>query len=181
MMKTKNFDAEKYIARNYVEDEDAIISIYIKESEDYYNEYDADDLTLSDDILSFISNRAETISNKYNIVIEFDTPHISEKEKEKLLSIIRSHYGLEYSLKQKTLMINQLKALVFFLIGTIFLILSNAVHFSKLLTDILSIAGWVSMWETLSILLFDSIKSKTNKTNIDRLYNAKIIFKERKK
>ncbi len=181
MLRRKKFDAEKYIARNYVENEDAIISIYIKNKEDYYNEYDADDLTLSDDILSFVHNRVENISTKYNIVLEFDTPHITDEEKNKLLTIIKSHYGLSYSLKQKMLKGNKIKSLIFFLIGTIFLILSNSIKdFAKLFVDILYIAGWVSLWETLSILLFDNIKSKTNRINIDRLYNAKIIFKERK-
>ncbi len=182
MHKRKKFDAEKYIANNYVEDEDAIISIYINELDDYYNEYDADDLTLSDDILSFINNRVENISNKYNIVLEFDTPQISEEEKDKILTIVRSHYGLSYFRKQKVLKANKYKSLVFFLIGALFLVLSNYVlDYGLIMSDILSIAGWVSLWETLSILLFDNLKFRANRINIDRLYNAKIIFNVRKK
>jgi hypothetical protein len=182
MKKKSIFDADKYINRNYVENEDAIISIYIKDADDYYNEFDADDLTLSDDILSFINNRVENISYKYNIVLEFDSPVIALHEKKKLLNIIKSHYGLAYSLKQKASKANKLKALIFFVIGIIMLLLSYFIgKYVNLISEILLIAGWVAVWETVSVIFFDNIKVMTNKRNIDRLYNAKIIFKERKK
>jgi hypothetical protein len=180
MIKKSKFNAEQYIDNNYVEDEDAIISIYIDKVDEYYNEFDADELTLSDDILNFINNRVENISYKYNIILEFDSPVITIEEKNKLINIIKSHYGLAYSLKQKILKINQLKAILFFILGTLFLMLSySIINYGDLIKDILSIAGWVAIWETVSVLLFDNIKIRTNKLNIDRLYNAKIEFKER--
>lgn len=180
MRNKSKFNAEKYIDHNYVEDETAIISIYIEEIDDFYNEFDADELTLSDDIIKFINNRVENVANRYAITLEFDSPVISTEEKDKLTNIIRSHYGLASSLRQKVLKTNQLKAFIFFIIGTLFLLLSySTTNYGSLVKDILSIAGWVAVWETVSVLLFDAIKIRANKSTIDRLYNAKIEFKER--
>jgi len=173
------FNAEQYINNNYVEDNDVIISIYINKLNNFYNEIDADELTLSDDIVNFTNSRIKNVPQKYNVVLEFDTPSIKKKEKEKIVSIIRSHYGLASSLEQNVLKNNKLKAITFFIIGTIFLFISY--YTSNIIRDIISIAGWVAIWETVSVLLFDNIKIRTSKLNIDRLYNAKIEFKERKK
>jgi hypothetical protein len=182
MKKKYNFDAAKYIHNNYVENKDAIISIYIKENDDYYNEFDADDLTLSDDILRFINNRVDNIPNKYNIVLEFDSPKLTQEEKKRLITIIKSHYGLAYFQKQKILKNNKKKSILFFVIGVLFLLLSSLINeYGSLLKEVISIAGWVAVWETVSVVLFDNFKIKNNQVNIDRLYNAKIEFSERKK
>lgn len=181
MRKKPKFNAKKYIDHNYVEDESAIISIYIKKTDSFYNEFDADELTLSDYIINFIDSRVENMSNKYDIILEFDSPEMKSEEKSKIKSIIRSHYGLAASLKQQMLNTNKVKAFVSFLIGILFLLLSYSINnYGKLITDIIFIISWVAIWETVSIILFDIIKIKTNKNNIDRLYNAKIEFKERK-
>jgi len=101
MQKRLRFDIEKYIDHNYVEEEDAIISINIPHMNSFYNEFDADRLALSDDIIDFIDGRIKNISRKYNIVLEFITPRMSNKEKEKIIDIIKSHYGLVSSSKQR--------------------------------------------------------------------------------
>lgn len=180
MKKRSKFDAKQYIDNNYVENEDAIISVYIKEMDDYYDEYDADDITISDDIISFIDGRVANISNKYNIILEFDTPVLTEDEKHKITSIIRSHYGLQASSRQQLLNTNKMKAFLFFLIGIIFLLLSSSLNYGDLIREILLIIGWVSIWETASVLLMDMVKIKGSTKNIDRLYNAEIRFIERK-
>jgi hypothetical protein len=82
-IKINKFNAEKYINHNYVENEDAIISIYIKNVDAFYNEFDADELTISDNILKFINNRVENIPYKYNITLEFETPLVSYKQNKK--------------------------------------------------------------------------------------------------
>lgn len=180
MRKKLKFDAEEYIDFNYVENEDAIISIYVEEVDDFYNEFDADELTLSDDIVNFINNRVETISNKYGIVLEFDVPKMSSKEKEKIINIIRSNYGLTSSLKNKALQTIKYKSLVFFLIGIPFLLFSYSMSdFGELGKEVLSIVGWVSIWEAISAMLFDNFKLRTSKLKVDRLFNAPIKFSER--
>lgn len=181
MRRKSKFNAEQYIDKNYVENEDAIISVYIEEMDDFYNEFDADELTLSDDVINFINGRAENISYKYDITLEFDTPVMTQEDKDKIVNIIRSNYGLASSLRQKVLKANKIKALVLSLLGSLFLLLSySTTNYGELIKDILSIVGWVAIWEAVSALLLDTIKIRTAKSNIDRLYNAKIIFKERK-
>ncbi len=181
MKRRSKFNAEQYIDNNYVENEEAIISIYIEEIDDFYNEFDADDLTITDDIINFINSRVENISTKYSITLEFDCPVIEKKERDKIANIIRSNYGLASSLRQKKLQSNKLKALIFFVIGSLFLLLSySTTNYGSLIRDILSIAGWVAIWETVNAILLDNFKMRNNKYAVDRLYNAKIVFKERK-
>lgn len=180
MKKKSKFNAKQYIDNNYVENEDAIISIYIKEIDDFYDEYDADDITISDDIISFIDGRVANISNKYSIILEFDTPILTEDEKNKITTIIRSHYGLQSSSRQALLDTNKMKAFIFFLIGIVFLLLSSSIDYGDLVREILLIVGWVSIWETASVLLMDTVKIKASTKNIDRLFNADIRYIERK-
>lgn len=182
MAKKNRFDALEYIDSNYVEDEDAIISINVPHTNSFYNEFDADRLALSDDIIDFIDGRAKNIPNKYDIILEFIAPRMSKKEKEKIIDTIKSHYGLVSSSKQNVLNNNNLKAGTLFLLGTFFLFVSYSLPDSSVfIKEIFSIAGWVSAWETFNALLLDALSIRMNKRNIDRLYNSKIVFKVRKK
>jgi hypothetical protein len=182
MTRKIRFDAVEYIDSNYVEDKDAIISITVPHMNSFYNEFDADMLALSDDIIDFIDGRVKNIPYKYHIILEFITPHMSKQEKENIVDIIKSHYGLLSSSRQRVLYSNNLKAGTLFILGTFFLFVSYSLPDSNVFVkEIFSIAGWVSAWETFNSLLLDAISIRNNKRNIDRLYNSKIKFKVRKK
>lgn len=180
MKKKSKFDAKQYIDNNYVENEEAIISVYIEETEDFYNEFDDDELTLSDDLIHFINNRVDNISIKYDLVLEFNAPKMKTTEQNKIITIIRSHYGLVLSSRQSILDQNKIKALFLFVLGLFLLLLSNSFdNLSSLIQEVISIAGWVAIWESISVIFMDNIKIKMMKKKVERLFNARIIFKER--
>jgi len=68
------------------------------------------------------------------------------------------------------------------IVGLIFLVVSYAlIDYGNLIKEVFSILGWVSAWEAINAVLIDAIIIRGNKVNVDRLYNAKIIFKQKSK
>lgn len=181
-MRKPKFDAERYIDKNYVEDEDAIISINVPHLNSFYNEFDADKLALSDDIIDFIDSRVKNIPHKYNIVLEFIVSSIRKQDKKNVISIVKAHYGLASSSRDQNIKTSNLKALVLSLVGIICLLISFSLSdYDTLIREVFYISGWVCAWETFNALLIDRASVRNNKRNLDRLYNAKIIFTQRGK
>ncbi len=181
MFKKNKFNLDEYIDYNYVENDEAIISVNIPKVSSFYNEFDADKLAISDDITDFIDSRVKNISTDYDIVLEFIVPKISKKEQEKVKDIIKAHYGLLASSKNHILKVNNYKAIILLFVGSSLLAISYVFDsFGILGKEILSIAGWVAAWETFNTIMVDAIAIKSSKSILDRLYNAKIIFTQKK-
>jgi hypothetical protein len=181
VFKKNKFNLDEYIDYNYVENDEAIISIIIPKVSSFYNEFDADKLAISDDITDFIDSRVKNISSDYDIVLEFLVPKITKKEQEKVKDIIKAHYGLLASSKNHILKVNNYKAIMLLVVGSLFLAISYTLgSFGTLIKEIFYIAGWVAAWETFNTIMVDAITIKSSKLILDRLYNAKIIFTQKK-
>jgi hypothetical protein len=174
--KTK-FNPQKYIKENYVEDDKINISININNKHDFYDELDVKRLTLSKTLADYIDSKLKNVIYKGNVVLTFYTPALADEEQEDIIKLIRSYYGLILFQNKKELSFNKMKISILFLIGVIFLASTYILSPTYvLIRDLLSIAGWVSIWEMFSIILFDTIKVQREKYNYLRLYNAKIKF-----
>jgi hypothetical protein len=175
------FNPQKYIKENYIEDDKINISININDKHDFYDELDVKKLTLSRNVADYIDFKLRNVIYKKNVTLTFHTLELSDEEQEDIIKLIRSYYGLILFQQKRELNFNKMRILMLFLIGLVFLastyILSSTY---VLIKDILSIAGWVSIWEMFSIILFDIIRAQREKHNYLRLYNAKIRFEMKK-
>jgi hypothetical protein len=182
MVKEKNkFSPKKYIKENYMKNGKVDISINVKSKDTFYDELDVKRLTLSKKIEDYIDSKLKNVIYKSNVVLTFYTTKLSDDEQDNIIKLIRSHYGLILFQNKRELNITKIKTFILFIIGILFLA-STYILSSKyiLIKDILSIAGWVSIWEMISIILFDIIKAQIEKHNYQRLYDAKIKFEVRK-
>ena len=172
-----DFKAKKYISTYYIKNGKAVISIDIKDNNMFYNELDHDGLTLSNKIIHFIDNRIDYILYRYEVVLKFYCEEITEDEKKKITNMIRTHYGLEANERNNDLNLNKIKSSSLFLLGVVFLALSSISNgYSFIIKEILSIAGWVAIWEMVTSMLFGTIKIKLDKYDATKLSKAEIYF-----
>jgi hypothetical protein len=149
----------------------------IKDNEKFYEKLDANRITLSREITSFIDKRIYYIPYKYSIVMKFYCQPMNDEEKKRIVNMLRSNYGLEANEKNHELKINNYKSLTLFFMGIFFLALSSVTaEYGFLLAEVFSIAGWVSIWESISSVLFNTIRIKLDKYDTTNLYNSEVIF-----
>ncbi len=133
---------------------------------------------LSGDVIDYISraflNKHRHLGEKFVINIISDTP-LDEERAEKM---IRDGFRQEkddtgYSVKQLTL-----KEIYLAIIGIA--ILAVWVYLSAtregVNMEILSIMGWVAVWEAFSIAIIQRPELRIEQKNLDRLVNAEIRF-----
>ena len=72
-----------------------------------------------------------------------------------------------------------------FFLGAFFLIIAYALetYLNDFLKEVLSIAGWVALWEMFESLMLENAKKKTERINNLQLYDSEIrfVFDKRKK
>lgn len=172
-----DFNAEKHLENNCIENGKAVIAIKVNDKESFYNELDAKRVTLSSDITSFIDNKIYYIPYKYSTVIKFYCERMSTDEEQAISEMLRSWYGMKANQMNKELRTNNYKSLTLFIIGICFLGLSSFLtNFGFLIEQVLSIAGWVAIWETVSSVLFDTVRLKLDRYDAVNLYNAEVLF-----
>ena len=172
-----SFKANKYINKHLIKNGKAVISMNIKNNDLFYNDLDADEITLSDYIIEFIDNRIYYISYKYDIVLKFFVKQMSAIERKEIEDMVRAYYGLEANEKTNEVKLNNYKALFLFLMGVSLLALSAVVSkYGFLFKEILSIAGWVALWETVMTVFFHSIQIRMDRYYDIKISNAEIYF-----
>lgn len=175
----KKFDVYKYIKKNYIKDEtNAIIHLKIKNKEDFYNSFDPEKLKINEAILKYIEEEANYIPLNYKITIEIETVPLKEKEKEHIIEVLKDNYGLNLHAAKLNIKANYMKILWLSLLGLLIMVYYYYYYLDfNPWIEILDIVGWVSWWEAIDIFLFENSKKKTEKLNIEQLYNAQVIFK----
>lgn len=176
-----DFKAKNYLKTYYIKNGKAVISINIDDPEMFYERLDADRITLSRDITDFIDKRIDYIPYRYSIVIKFYCKSISREEEKKIVNMLRAHYGLETNELANEMKLNNLKSLSLFIMGLCLLGMSSVANvFGYLVKEVLSIAGWVAIWETVTSVLFGAVRLKLDRYDSNNIYNAEIIFIEEK-
>lgn len=132
-----------------------IIEVDIKTKEGLFNPFN--DNQISDELGNYIFRNSKKGSLNSKLTINIDNKvSFNDEEKEKLIDAIREYFGLLVRAKMNYSRFNNVKKIVLFIIGVMLIllsdVLSNALGF--LIPEVISIAGCVAIWETVSILLF---------------------------
>ena len=157
-----------------------MIKVKIQEESDLFSDYDPDQKLLSEDVMSYLFRSAEDFHgmNRENLVIQItsDTPVNEENVREKFREFfIREKNVVNLSLRKLTL-----KALCLGIFGVI--ILSIWFYLSatseNVNLEILSIIGWVAIWEAASVILIGTHELAMTKKDMIKMINARIIFSD---
>lgn len=154
------------------------MNIYIEDKDDYTCPYN--NKKLNSELLSYILDENKGIPFHHIIEISVHSPHrFSKNEKDDFVTILRSNLGQdikEYYLEMK---LTYIRAIILFLVGMIFILFSSIFSNPKLISEILLIIGWVGIWESCYIFLFERIHTRVQIKKLKKLVNAKVLFYEK--
>lgn len=157
--------------------ETKIINITLKSLEDAKSIYN--DSTLSDGLSNYIYKECLGISIKNTFKIRIKTNFkITEKEKDELVTLIRSNFGLDIQEKLLHKKRETIKQVLLFLIGIFFIFLSNLISLESvfIINEVLLIAGWVQIWEAVYSIFFVDTKNNYSTKRLKQLTTCKIEF-----
>ena len=155
------------------------INITLDKDTQVFNPYNKEQL--SDELSNYIYSSCKGSSSKKNIKINILHNHnIKEEEKKEIIDAIRSNFGID--IKENILHIQYELGLelILILIGTILLTTSKLFHLldTIVIDEVISIFGWVMIWEAAYHFLFVDIKKMIENKRLKKLTEAKITFKK---
>ncbi len=152
-----------------------IINIYLKNSDDYKNQYNEKILSyqLSNYILEELKGMDTKQEIEFNVSTDFE---INDEEKITLVDMIRNNFGADISeimnIAKRQRMIHYL-----ILIISIILITISSLLQIKLLAQFILILGWVLLGESICNFLYKGIEINYKISRRKQIVNAKVIFK----
>lgn len=173
------FREKDYVENNYIrEDGKAVIPIELKSLDELYMPHDYEKLVLSDEISNYIKEVASIIPFKYDIVLEFHCPEIDVVSQERIKRIIKNNYGMEIDDLDYEESWNTYISIGLFIIGTLFLLIGFALPDTtwSIIKEMVSIVGWVILWDMMESIIFTSNKRKLERLNTLQIYDSQIEF-----
>ena len=155
------------------------INITINKETQLYNPYNKEQL--SDELSNYIYSSCKGTPTKKNIKINILHTHkLEDEEKREITDAIRANFGID--IKENLLNIQYDLSLEILLIalGTILLITSKVFHNLNaiVIDEVISIFGWVMIWEAAYHFLFVDIKKMIENKRQKKLTEAKINYKQ---
>ena len=154
------------------------IKLKIHEESDMFTPYDPDQELLSEDVSAYLircyENKHRRISEKLVIHIFTDTP----VDEERVKKAIRDHCEQEKSNNQHEIMLETFREICLAVLGLIFLSLwafLSASH-DNMWMEVLSIMGWVAVWEATSIAILRRPELYNVRKTYDHASKAQIII-----
>lgn len=153
------------------------INIFIKNITKIYNQYNENQL--SDELSNYIYNQCkgkQAIKNiNLNINHDFD---INNEDKIKLINTIRENYGIDIKENLLKMKHERIKETILFFIGVLLIVFSKLFNYinGEIMGEIISIFGWVAVWEIAYNLIFAKTKIIIENKRLKKLTEAKIIF-----
>jgi len=129
-----------------------VVKIRIEEESDLVEHFNKE--RLSEDLAHYILNEIKYCLEEEVITLQFDLQFKADKKKEqKIIDLIEGYFKNQlFDLRfEKTKGYN--KAMIFFIIGILFFLASYFLR--DLLMDVISLLGWVILWEGIYILIFE--------------------------
>ena len=152
-----------------------IVKIIVDDIEDIFNKFDNFDI--SDELATYIENRCSRVKKNEMTIEIYTKKELDDKTKDKVVTAIRSHFGLEtkYNLidTKKRKIIN----LIYFLSGIFILLFKNLLPLTKTINDIVDVLGCFIIWESTFNLLFTDNEMDLKTDRAKKISNCHIEFK----
>lgn len=152
------------------------MKIKISNEDELYNSFDKYEETLSEDLISYINNKAEVapITEKEDIEI-ISTNKIDE---DKFKKSFEKYCDEQLMIVNRQQRINRTKQIWMLMLGIVFIILSILLtdKINIIILEIISTIGSFSIWESANSWLLESKVIKFNKLKTIKLKNTEIKF-----
>lgn len=150
------------------------VKVYVNDYNCLFNAFDKNDI--SDELAVYIENRCSRLKNKKMVIRFISNNNISDRDKDKLIDALRSHFGLNIKYNLIESKRRNITNLVLMLVGLLILIFKNILPLLNTLFDILDIFACFIIWESAYNLLFTDNESDINIRRAKKISNAKIEF-----
>lgn len=153
---------------------DKIIEININDKDDIFDKYN--DKNISKEFIEYIINKTKQIELNKNI--KFICIKKCDIEKN-IVELIRKELEEEYKISLKERNKNNIKQIIFLLMGIIFIILSTNIEDKSIWKEISLITGWVHIWEMIELEMFSDMDGRIKRKTIKRILNSEMIETEK--
>ncbi len=138
---------------------------------------------ISNEIVEYIHREMKLIPMKSAIAIKIcGRSSFSSKEKEQMIDVLRSHYGLLVQHELKLHRYRKIKKLALLLIGVLFIAFARWFSYfvSSVIEELFLIAGWVVIWELVYEVVFTDNTQKIQVSQMKKLTDCQIVFEQEK-
>ena len=153
---------------------DKIMEININDKDDIFDKYN--DKNISKEFIEYIINKTKQIELNKNI--KFICIKKCDIEKN-IVELIRKELEEEYKISLKERNKNNIKQIIFLLMGIIFIILSTNIEDKSIWKEISLITGWVHIWEMIELEMFSDMDGRIKRKTIKRILNSEMIETEK--
>lgn len=144
------------------------IDIFIENKNELYEKYNKK--IVSSELMQYITNRAMNVEKGKKIHLKI---HLKENNYE-CIEVIKNGIKEEYQKNIRNRDTNNMKQILLLLVGIIVLIISTFINTDNILHEVIIIAGWVPIWESIDLELFTDAKEKRRRKILKKLMSAEI-------
>ena len=148
-----------------------IIEIDLNDKYDLIDKYN--EKKISDEIIEYIVRQAKLIKNNKIKIIINKKCHIDKD----VTKLIKEGLKEEYNRSLQEHHRNNIKQVLFLLLGITFIFLSTLIKDGVIWKEVLLISGWVPIWDVIEVELFSDVAGRKKRKIIKNLLNSEIIEK----
>ena len=137
----------------------SVIKINVADDESILSKYNDDGQEIiSSEMADFINNLVKSVPKEKDIVLNIKCSNYTEEKEKRYKKAIVNYYVNEFADKDSKLKNNSLISMLLFMIGVIgfvalYLLRTFEAHW--LIQDIVEVASWVFLWETLDVFFLN--------------------------
>ena len=151
-----------------------IVKVNVDNFDDLFNKYDSDDI--SDSLALYIENRcSRTTKNKLRIIIS-TKEELNKLEKDKIVTSIRSHYGLENKYLDIEIKKMNKVYMMYFFVGLLTVFVGNILSLGTYIPEVIDIIGGFIIYESAFNLFFKDNELDLRSYLIKKIGSAHIDF-----
>ena len=180
--KEKAKELQKEDKQIYDEEGRAVINMTVLDDNEFLSPYGEEkDIVISRETAAFLEHSTRAIHHNRDLTLVISSNVIDEKEKVLYKKGIHNYFENSFLALQKDLKRNLWTSIIFALIGVLYfavlIVVSLFVDYDLIL-EMLSIAGWVFLWEAVELFFIDRTEMKNRQYRAYAFLNAKIIYEE---
>ena len=151
-----------------------IVNVKVDNIDDLFNNFDDEDI--SDELATYIENRcSRTMKNEMMIKV-FTEEELSEEMKDKIVTAIRSHYGIENKFLDIEIKKLQKVNMCYFLAGILTIFVANVLPIGKFIPEVIDVLGGFIIYESAFNLLFTDNELDLKSYRATKISKSKIVF-----
>lgn len=150
------------------------IKIDLNDKYDFVDKYNEE--KVSNEILEYIIKQTMHLKRNEKVKIIIDKRCNIEKD---CNNMIKEGIEEEYSKSLRIHHDNNIKQVIFFVLGILFIFLSTLIKEESIWKEILLISGWVPIWEMIEVELFSDMEGRKRRIILRKLLKSEVIENNR--